>query len=92
MAIDTGALEMLVASALADCVLQSVLVVPGPTWGPRLPGFQDAVCEIKAQRRRQQYHQTRPIAVVACETGADEQPDTNGDAHARTGAGASAVK
>src|ERR1035441_3919890 len=61
-------------------------------WGPRLAGFQNAVGEIEMQRRRQQYHQTPPVAVVAREPGADEQPDANGDAHAGTGAGAPAVK
>ena len=34
----------------------------------------------------------RPVALVACDAGADEQPDANGDAQAGTGAGAPAVK
>lgn len=44
------------------------------------------------QRRRQQYHQTPPVAVEARDPGTDEQPDANGDAHAGTGTGAPAIK
>jgi len=44
------------------------------------------------QPRRQQYHQTPPVAVKPRDPGPDEQPDANGDAHPGTGTGAPAIK